>query len=177
MSTMVETSNAPGLDREGTAAISTEAVANDTHQIVSFRLSKEEYGVDIMSVQEIILLGAITEMPEEPPHVRGLINLRGNVIPIIDLRTRFGLASAEPDENTRIIVINLETSTVGMIVDAVNEVLRINPAQIEPPPTNSMGVEGDCITGVLKCEDKLIILLSLEKILGPAEASKPVSAC
>ena len=95
-------------------------------QVVSFRLANEEYGLDIMSVQEIILMGDITEIPEVPAYIRGLINLRGKIIPIVDLRLRFGLAAGDSDEHTRIIVVSASDTVFGIVVDAVNEVLRID---------------------------------------------------
>ena len=113
----------------------------DVSQIVSFRLANEEYGVDIMRVQEIILVGQITCMPEVPDYICGLINLRGHVIPIVDLRRRFRLPVAENDEHTRIIVVNVKNQTIGIVVDAVNEVLRVNADQGEPPPAHGAGTE------------------------------------
>ena len=134
-------------------------------QIVSFRLANEEYGLDIMGVQEIILMGEITEIPEVPEFIRGLINLRGKVIPIVDLRKRFLLEACETTEHTRIVVVNASGSTLGIVVDAVNEVLRIEPSQIEPPPTSLVGVEQAYIKGLVKMADKIMILLNLDNIL------------
>lgn len=150
-------------------------------QVVSFRLAKEEYGVDIMRVQEIILMGEITAIPEVPDFIRGLINLRGKVIPIIDLRRRFNLGSGDTTEHTRIIVVNANNTTFGIVVDAVNEVLRIESDQIEPPPRGIVGIEQAYIKGLVKMDDKIMILLSVESILSQDEqsalaASAPVAA-
>lgn len=134
-------------------------------QVVSFRLSNEEYGLGIMQVQEIILMGEITEIPEVPHYIRGLINLRGKVIPIVDLRQRFGLAAAENSEQTRIIVVNAAANTLGIVVDAVSEVLRIEPDQIEPPPAGLLGIERAYIQGLMKMEKKIMILLNIDAIL------------
>jgi len=141
-------------------------------QIVSFRLANEEYGVDIMRVQEIILLGQITKMPEVPDFICGLINLRGHVIPIVDLRKRFNLANDEENEHTRIIVVNVEGKTIGVVVDAVNEVLRINVDQVEPPPSSIAGIDHTYIRGLVKFEEKLLILLNIENILSVEDQSK-----
>lgn len=146
--------------------------AEATNQIVSFRLANEEYGVNIMRVQEIILPGEITQMPEVPDYICGLINLRGHVIPIVDLRKRFGLPVSDRDEHTRIIVVNVGTKTIGMVVDAVNEVLRINDEQLEPPPSSIVGIEHVYIKALVKFEDKLLILLDIESILSREEAAK-----
>ena len=103
-------------------------------QVVSFCLGEEEYGVDIMTVQEIILYGCITQVPEVPEHVLGVINLRGNVIPILNLRRRFGMPDQAPEDATRIVVMNLNGRTVGVVVDGVNEVLRLGEDEVSPTP-------------------------------------------
>ncbi len=147
------------------AGAKTDAVS----RLVSFRLANEEYGVDIMRVQEIILMGRITRMPEVPDFICGLINLRGHVIPIVDLRRRFGLQAADNDESTRIIVVNVASKTIGIVVDAVNEVLRINAGQVEPPPLSIAGIDHTCIRGLAKFDEKLLILLDIEHILSQEE--------
>lgn len=140
-----------------------------TSQVVSFRLANEEYGLDIMAVQEIILMGEITAIPEVPDYVRGLINLRGKVIPIIDLRRRFGLGGGETTEHTRIVVVNAAGATFGVVVDAVNEVLRIEAGQIELPPRGIVGLEQAYIKGLVKMNDKIMILLNMECVLSQVE--------
>ncbi len=145
-------------------------------QIVGFRLANEEYGVDIMRVQEIILMGQITRMPGVPEYICGLINLRGHVIPIVDLRKRFDLAVSAIDENTRIIVVNVGSRTIGMVVDAVNEVLRINAEQIEPPPPSITGIDHVYLRGLVKFKDKLLILLNIEDVLSEKEQAMLGSA-
>jgi purine-binding chemotaxis protein CheW len=133
--------------------------------LVSFKIGAEEFGVDILKVQEINKMTQITKVPNAPDFVEGVINLRGRVIPIIDLRTRLGLEKIDHTKDTRIIVVELDGKTVGFIVDAVNEVLRI-PANItEKPPELVAGIDADYITAVGKLEDRLLILLDLNKIL------------
>lgn len=141
------------------------ADGGQTSQIVGFRLGNEEYGIDIMTVQEIILMGEITKIPEVADYISGLINLRGKVIPILELRKRFGLGSVEATEHTRIVVVNAGGTTFGITVDAVNEVLRIDPAQMEPPPQGLVGLEAAYIKGLVKMEEKIMILLNMESIL------------
>ena len=151
-----------------TASDLVEATSQDQQsisQIVSFRLSNEEYGVDIMHVQEIILIGLITQMPQVPEYVSGLINLRGHVIPIIDLRVRFGLEVIDRTEHSRIIVLNVIKKTVGIVVDEVDEVLRINPDQIESATVGLAGFGKEYVNGLVKFEKKLLILLNIEKIM------------
>src|SRR5215467_9105441 len=134
-------------------------------QLVSFRLAQEEYGIEITKVQEIILMGEITRVPQTPEYIKGLINLRSTVIPIVDLRLRFGLAQEPTTDETRIMVVNVAGKTIGIIVDAVSEVLRISKEQIAPPPPTVAGLGREYLTGLVKLEKRLLILLDIDKIL------------
>jgi len=142
---------------------------NNELQLVTFKMGKEEFSVDILKVQEIIRMIDITRVPKAPEFVEGVINLRGKVIPVIDLRKRFGLNQVEKDKDSRIIVIKTGGKTVGMLVDSVSEVLRLDVQTIEPPPEIAGGVDSEYITGVGKLKDRLIILLDLDKVLNPKE--------
>jgi purine-binding chemotaxis protein CheW len=134
-------------------------------QIVSFRLADEEYGIEITKIQEIILMGEITRVPQTPPYVKGLINLRSNVIPILDLRLRFSLPEGAASDDTRIMVVNVKGKTIGLIVDAVSEVLRVSQEQIAPPPPTVAGLGRDYLIGLAKLENRLLILLDIDKIM------------
>jgi len=134
-------------------------------QLVTFSIGEEEFGVDILKVQEIIRTMEITKVPRAEVFVEGVINLRGKVIPIIDLRRRFGLVSKAHDKHTRIIVIEIVNMIVGFVVDSVSEVLRIPASTVEPPPPVVGGMESDYISGVGKLSDRLLILLDLDKLL------------
>jgi purine-binding chemotaxis protein CheW len=134
-------------------------------QLVSFRIGEEEFGVDILKVQEINRMLDITKVPNSPSFVDGVINLRGKVIPIVNLRERFGLGIRERDKDTRIVVVELSGKTVGFVVDAVSEVLRIPKSVTEPPPSIVAGINSEYITAVGKLEDRLLILLDLERVL------------
>jgi purine-binding chemotaxis protein CheW len=142
---------------------------SDTLQVVSFKLASEEYGVDIAQVQEINRMVSITHVPRAPQFMEGVINLRGQLIPIIDLRTRFGMPPAEHTKSTRIVVTEIGTKRVGMVVDSVSEVLRLPVDQIEDAPEMITGVDTEYIRGVGKIEDRLIILLDLAKIITGSE--------
>ncbi len=142
-----------------------------TMQLVSFRLAQEEYGIEITKVQEIILMGEITRVPQTPDYIKGLINLRSTVIPIVDLRLRFGLSQEDPTDETRIMVVNVAGKTIGIIVDAVSEVLRISHDQIAPPPPTVAGLGQEYLTGLVKLESRLLILLDIDRILGREEAN------
>jgi purine-binding chemotaxis protein CheW len=141
------------------------AASDELLQLVSFNIGEEEFGVDILRVQEINRTLAVTRVPNVPEYVDGVINLRGRVIPIVDLRRRFGMERREHDKNTRIIVVELSGQTLGFVVDAVKEVLRIPRSVTEPPPQLTGGVREEYITAVGKLDDRLLILLDLEKVL------------
>ena len=138
-------------------------------QLVSFQLGEEEFGVDILKVQEINRMLEITKVPNSPVFVDGVINLRGKVIPILNLRQRFGLEKKEIDKKTRIVVVDIDGKVVGVVVDAVSEVLRLPVDTVEPPPSMVAGVESEYIKGVGKLEDRLLILLDLNKLLTTEE--------
>ncbi|QQS35453.1 MAG: chemotaxis protein CheW [Ignavibacteriales bacterium] len=141
-------------------------------ELVSFNVGNEEFGVDISFVQEIIRMMQITKVPNAPEFVEGVINLRGRVIAVINLRHKLGLSKIDYDKNTRIIVVEVKGNIVGFIVDAVSEVLRI-PANItEAPPELVSGIDSDFIKSVGKLEDRLLILIDLEKILSLTETAE-----
>ncbi len=134
-------------------------------QLVTFSIGSEEFGVNILEVKEIIRTMEITKIPRAPNFVNGVINLRNLVIPIIDLRCRFGMKMKEPDSSTRIIVLEISELLVGFVVDSVSEVLRIPHSTIEPTPPVISGLEADYISGVGKLKDRLLILLDLDKLI------------
>lgn len=138
-------------------------------QLVSFMIDREEFGVNILCVQEINRLMQITKVPNVPDFVEGVINLRGRVIPIIDLRTKLKIQKKDRDNNTRIIVVEIDGKTIGFIVDSVKEVLRIPTSITEAPPEMVTGIDSDYIMAVAKLDDRLITLLNLEKILSNTE--------
>jgi purine-binding chemotaxis protein CheW len=153
-----------------------EEKLSDELQLVSFNLGDEEFGIDILKVQEINRMLTVTRVPNAPPFVDGVINLRGKVIPIIDLRGRFSMDRKEHDKNTRIVVVELGGKVVGFIVDAVKEVLRIPRQVTEAPPSIVAGVDEEYITGVAKLEDRLLILLDLEKVVNTGSLSDVAEA-
>lgn len=134
-------------------------------QLVTFSLGSEEFGVDIMHVQEIIRIPSITRVPKAPDYTEGVINLRGNVIPIISLRTCFGMPLIEATDLSRIIVLQYQPRVFGIRVDAVTEVLHLDSAGIEPPPSIELGMDNKFIRGVGKIGERLIILLELNQIM------------
>jgi len=145
---------------------------NELLQLVTFGIGEEEFGIDILKVQEIIRTMAITKVPNSPPYVEGVINLRGKVIPVIDLRGRFNMEYRSHDSHTRIIVLQIHGMIVGFVVDEVSEVLRIQSNTVEPPPPVVSGIESEYIKGVGKLDDRLLILLDLDKIISVEELTQ-----
>lgn len=140
-------------------------------QLVIFNLDREEYGVYITQVQEIIRPVGITRIPGMPDFIEGVINLRGKIIPILNLRERFGFAKKEKNTNTRIVVAEVSNQTVGLVVDMVAEVLRIADEAIDPLPPTVTNIDAEYLKGVGKLDRRLIILLDLEKVLTDLEKS------
>ncbi len=136
---------------------------------LTFRLADEEYGLGILKVREINKIMDITAVPRMPAYVKGVINLRGKVIPVVDLRLRFGLAEAKHTDETCIIVVDVGTET-GVIVDTVQEVLDISDQQIEPPPAVGSDVNTEFILGMGKVGDRVKILLDINRVLGNEQA-------
>ena len=150
------------------------------NQLVVFDLAREHYGVDIAAVEGIIKMQAITVVPQAPAFVEGVTNLRGKVLPVVDLRRRFGLPAADATKETRIVVVEMNGVTVGIVVDGVSEVLRVEPEAIEPPSPIVTTIDSAFIRGIAKVDQRLIILLDLAKILSLGEqttlARLPVAA-
>lgn len=138
-------------------------------QLVTFKIGHEEFGVDILKVQEIIRIIPITKVPNAPAFVDGVINLRGKVIPVIDMRKRFGMDKSDYTSHTRIMVMDLQGQIIGFVVDAVSEVLRIKESTVEAPPPVVAGIGSEYMRGVGKLEDRLLILLDLDKLLNEQE--------
>ncbi|MBN2028923.1 purine-binding chemotaxis protein CheW [bacterium] len=138
-------------------------------QLICFKLGHEEFGVDILKVKEIVPLQYIAHLPQTPETVAGIINLRGNLIPVINLRKKFGLNQIEMDDKTRIIVFSIADKFIGMIVDRVKRVFRMREDQFELPPDLGMGKIQDYVLGMSKADQSLIILIDIEKILTDEE--------
>ena len=143
----------------------TSAVGEEILQFVTFTLNNEEYGVDILSVQEINRITEITRVPNSAEYVEGVVNLRGKVIPIINLRTKFGFEEKPEDTSSRIIIMEINNITNGLIVDAVSEVLRIPSSIIEPTPPMSSDRNSQFIRGIAKLDNRLIILLDIDRLI------------
>lgn len=145
-------------------------------QLVTFEVANEEFAVDILAVQEINRMMELTRVPQSPREVEGVINLRGKIIPVMDLRTKFGMPGAERTEANRIIVVEVHKKVIGFIVDRVHEVLRISSEVVDPAPAMVCSIDSEFIAGVGKLQDRLIILLDIAKLFadqaGDQQASK-----
>lgn len=138
-------------------------------QIVGFRIGRETFGLPIAIVREIVRVPEITSVPNAPEYIEGVINLRGRIIPVVDLRKRFGQEAATLNKKSRIVVVELNGRAVGLIVNSASEVLKLPPSEIEKPHNVFQEGELDFITGVGKLQGRLVILLDLNRILQRAE--------
>ena len=139
-------------------------IDREEKQLVIFDLAQEAYGVDINTVREIIRMQEITNVPRTPEFVEGVINLRGNVIPVVDLRKRFGLPATETTKDSRVVVVDISGQDIGMVVDAVTEVMRIPTDSVEPPSSVITTADSDYLEGIVKLDNRLIIMLSLSRV-------------
>jgi purine-binding chemotaxis protein CheW len=141
------------------------AAAEATEHLATFYLAHEEYGVDVKQVQEIRRVAEITSVPRAPEFVRGVINLRGRILPVLDLRRRLGLGEVVVERASRIVVVRVKERLLGLLVDGASQVLKIPVSQVEPAPEEVVQKGGDYIRGVAKLADRLIILVDLERLL------------
>ncbi|HEY6873495.1 MAG TPA: chemotaxis protein CheW [Geobacteraceae bacterium] len=153
------------LEADSVKENSVHSTGEIIHHLVTFNLGKEEYGVDIGSVQEIIRATDITPVPGTPVHVRGVINLRGKIIPVVDLRKRFMLADAKEGDAQRIVVVELGEKRIGMLVDSVSQVIKVPSDIVEEIPEEATTMEEHYIKGVGKMDSRLIIILDLNRSL------------
>ncbi|WP_319507783.1 chemotaxis protein CheW [uncultured Methanolobus sp.] len=141
-------------------------IDEDLHQLVIFNLGLEEFGVNIMQVQEIIRMPEITRIPRSPDYVKGVINLRGKIIVVMDLDKRFGMPQKERTDESRVVVVDIEGTVIGLVVDSVSEVIRLQGSSIEQTPEIiSQKINAEFLKGVGKLEDRLLILLDLQNII------------
>jgi purine-binding chemotaxis protein CheW len=140
-------------------------VAEATEHLATFFLDREEYGVDVRLVQEIRRITEITQVPRAPDYIRGVINLRGRIIPVVDLKRKLSLGEVQTTKAGRIVVVKIQDRLIGMLVDGASQVLKVPVSSVEPPPNEVVERGGDYIRGVAKLEKRLLILVDLHKIL------------
>ncbi len=144
-------------------------LAADGRKLLTFTLRDEEYGIDLLRIQEIKGYLPITPIPNTPEYIKGVINLRGSVIPVMSLRRRFGMEEAEYNKFTVIIVINVESKVVGLLVDGVSDVLSVPTEDIQSPPEIVSSIDTAFLSGLVRKEERLVLLLNLEPLIGATE--------
>lgn len=145
------------------------AVAEAPNEFLTFTLGDEEYGVDILKVQEIRGYDTVTKIPDAPEFIKGVINLRGTIVPVVDMRLKFRLGRAEYNEFTVMIILNIARRVVGMVVDGVSDVLQLTPEQIRPAPELGGCVNTKFITGIGALDNRMLILVDIEKLMTSAD--------
>jgi purine-binding chemotaxis protein CheW len=145
-------------------------------QYLTFQLENEEYGLEILRVQEIKGYSKVTPLPNTPREVKGVMNLRGTVVPIIDLRTRFGLPEAEYTRFTVIIVVTVASKVMGLVVDAVSDVLNVGGEEVVPAPDLGAGVDTSFLTGIARTGNRLVSLLNIDRLVGAGKDVAPLLA-
>ncbi|ORE88886.1 purine binding chemotaxis protein CheW [Oceanococcus atlanticus] len=141
----------------------------ERREFLSFRLGAEEYGVDILKVQEIRSYDSVTRLPEAPAYIKGVINLRGTIVPVVDLRLKLKLEQAEYDQQTVMIILNMADKVIGMIVDGVSDVLTLAESQIRPPPEFNGVLDTRYITGLGAIDDRMLILVDIECLMSASD--------
>jgi purine-binding chemotaxis protein CheW len=145
------------------------AVDDSRHEFLAFTLGQEEYGIDILKVQEIRGYEAVTRIANVPEFIKGVVNLRGTIVPIVDLRIKFNLGQPTYDEMTVVIILNLAGRVIGAVVDTVSDVINLSAGQIQPPPDLGLAFETRYLVGLGTYADRMVILVDIEKLMSSAE--------
>jgi purine-binding chemotaxis protein CheW len=153
------------IPTQAAAAATPTAMAGLMRQFITFTLGAEEYGVDIMLVREIKGWAETTALPKAPPYVRGVINLRGVIVPILDLRARFGMGTTQPTPMHVVIIVNTGARTSGLLVDAVSDIISVEPDAIRPVPEMGLPIEDQYLDGLVALNERMVTLVSLERLL------------
>jgi len=148
---------------------SRHATREATREVLVFVLGKEEYGVDILKVQEIRGYEKVTPIPAAPAYLKGVVNLRGIIVPVIDLRIKFGIADPKYDSFTVVIILRLATRVIGMVVDGVSDVVALAPSEVKPAPQLGSLVDSSFLAGLATQGDRMVLLLDIERFLSSAE--------
>jgi len=146
-----------------------EAAGAIAREYLTFRLSQEEYGIDILKVQEIRGYESPTRIANAPPFIKGVVNLRGTIVPIVDMRLKFNCAQAEYNSFTVVIILALRSRVVGIVVDSVSDVLELPPENVKPAPDIDSSVDSACILGLGSVNDRMLILLDIERLMAGAD--------
>ena len=153
----------------------TQAAAS-ADEFLSFTLGEEHYGVDILKVQEIRGYDSVTRLPDAPDYIKGVINLRGTIVPIVDMRLRFGCAQADYDSFTVVVILNLRERVVGIVVDSVSDVMELAPEQLRPAPDLESSIDAQCIRGLGSVGERMLILLDIERLMAGVDIGLATAA-
>ena len=153
----------------------TQAAAG-ADEFLSFTLGEEHYGVDILKVQEIRGYDSVTRLPDAPDYIKGVINLRGTIVPIVDMRLRFGCAQADYDSFTVVVILNLRERVVGIVVDSVSDVMELAPEQLRPAPDLESSIDAQCIRGLGSVGERMPILLDIERLMAGVDMGLATAA-
>jgi len=159
------------MPHNSTSVTAPKAGASDLaiSEFLAFKLGAEEYGIDILRVQEIRSFEHPTRMANAPEHILGVVNLRGVIVPIVDMRIKFKLSEVNYDSFTVVIILNIGTRVVGMVVDGVSDVITLNPEQLRPVPEFSSAIGSDHLLAIGSLEDRMLILIDIEKLMSSAD--------
>jgi purine-binding chemotaxis protein CheW len=161
--------NLQPVPQAGSASSAVAAAPTSIREFLAFKLGSEEYGIDILRVQEIRSYEKPTRIANAPEFIKGVVNLRGVIVPIIDMRLKFNLEQANYDHFTVVIVLNIGRRVMGMVVDAVSDVITLAPEQLRPVPEFSAGMAGEHLLAIGAVEDRMLILVDIEKLMSGAE--------
>jgi len=156
--------------------MSTDTAPPPSNEYLSFTLGNEQYGVDILNVQEIRGYDGVTRIPDAPECIKGVINLRGTIVPVMDLRLKLGLEHAEYDAFTVMIVINFNQRVVALVVDSVSDVIELDPSQLRAPPELGNSVDSRCISGIGTVDERMLIVLNIESLMIETELTAEAEA-
>jgi purine-binding chemotaxis protein CheW len=146
-----------------------EDIVNNATEVLSFRLGSEEYAISILKVQEIRGYDAVTRIANAPDYLKGVVNLRGIIVPVVDMRIKFNVGAVTYDTFTVVIVLNINNHTIGMVVDSVSDVVTLTPDQIKPAPDLGATVSGEYLRGLGTVGDRMLIMLDIDRLLGSEE--------
>jgi purine-binding chemotaxis protein CheW len=165
----METESAPPSNISNSSILTQTSQTNSSCQFLAFTLGREEYGIDILKVQEIRGYESVTRIANAPEFIKGLINLRGIIVPIIDMRIRFSLGTPTYDQFTVVIILNISGRIVGMVVDSVSDVTTLTPEQIKPAPEMGTVLDTDYLIGLGTLDERMLILMDIDKLMSSAD--------
>ncbi len=158
-----------GLQAGSVSSVSNEHIGDETNEFLAFKLGQEEYGIDILKVQEIRGYESVTRIANAPEFIKGVVNLRGTIVPIVDMRIKFDLGTPVYDQFTVVIILNVAGRVVGMVVDSVSDVMTLSPEQIRPAPEMGSVFNSNYLIGLGTLDDRMLILVDIDRLMSSAD--------